>query len=216
MRQRKQTGLLPGFLLLSCGMAFAAPPASDGAGRVTDYLAALDTLQASFSQEVVNRDLDLVEAASGQVTLSKPGRFRWDYTEPFERVIVADGERVWLYEADLDQVTVRRLDAGLGETPAALLTGSVSILDRFDYLGSESGEDGLTWVTLGPKDDAADFEFIRLGFDGAELRQLALADRLGQTTRIRFSAIRKGLEVDDATFTFEPPPGADVIGEGEL
>jgi outer membrane lipoprotein carrier protein len=186
-----------------------------GLVQLQNFLDALDTLTAEFSQEVVNRDEVLVEAASGVVALQKPGRFRWDYRTPFERVIVADGERVWLYEADLDQVTVRLLDEGLGETPAALLTGAVDVLDRFEFRGSET-IDGRLWVDLGPRSAAGDFEQVRLGFDGGELTRLELRDRLGQTTRLAFTAVEQGAALPDGVFTFDVPDGVDVIGEDEL
>jgi outer membrane lipoprotein carrier protein len=190
-------------------------PDAVGSDRLQAYFSATDSLRADFTQEVVDRDQQTVEVSSGRVALQKPGRFRWDYVEPFERVIVADGERIWLYEADLDQVTVQRLDAGLGETPAALLSGNADVLERFAYLGGDD-EGELFWLRLGPLDDAADFEEIRLGFAGEELRRLELADRLGQTTRIGLSNIEQNAKLDPAVFKFNVPAGADVIGEDEL
>ena len=212
-RVRAGLRLALSFVLLS-GVALASPD-DPALSRLQTFLDGLTTLTAEFSQEVVNRDLDLVEAATGYVVLEKPGRFRWDYLEPFERVIVADGERVWLYEADLEQVTVRRLDAGLGETPAALLTGSVDVLERFEFLGSEADGEVL-WVNLGPLSDDADFDSVRLAFAGALLTRLELHDRLGQTTRLAFANVEQGVVVPDDVFVFDPPDGVDVIGEDEL
>lgn len=199
--------------LLFSPLVFAE--ADPGLARLQDFLDDLDTLTADFSQDVVNRNNELIESAFGQVVLQKPGRFRWDYQDPFERVIVADGERVWLYEADLDQVTVRLLDEGLGETPAALLTGAVGVLDRFEFRGSES-RDELLWVELGPRSEASDFDSVRLAFQGSELTRLELRDRLGQTTRLAFSAVEQGTELPAGVFTFDVPDGVDVIGEDEL
>jgi outer membrane lipoprotein carrier protein len=147
--------------------------------------------------------------------LKKPGRFRWDYEEPYERVISADGERVWLYEADLDQVTVRRLDAGLGETPAALLTGTADVLDHFQYRGSMIADD-VRWLRLEPEAAESDFAAIELGFVGGDLRGILLMDRLGQKTRIDFDEVDTEATVADDLFRFEPPPGVDVIDENEL
>ena len=191
------------------------PEEVPGRERLKAYFDATDSLRAEFIQEVVDRDQQTLEVSSGRVALLKPGRFRWDYVEPYERVIVADGERIWLYEADLDQVTVQRLDAGLGETPAALLSGDAEVLERFAFLGDEhDGE--LDWLRLGPLDESADFEEIRLGFAGEQLRELELADRLGQTTRIGLTNIEQNAELDIAVFQFSVPEGADVIGEDEL
>jgi outer membrane lipoprotein carrier protein len=201
-------------IVLLSGAAVASPD-DPGLLRLQNFLDGLTTLTAEFSQEVMNRDLELVEAATGYVVLEKPGRFRWDYQEPFERVIVADGERVWLYEADLEQVTVRRLDAGLGETPAALLTGSVDVLERFAFLGSEADGEVL-WVNLGPLSDDADFDSVRLAFAGDLLTRLELHDRLGQTTRLAFADVEQGVAVPNDVFVFDPPDGVDVIDEDEL
>jgi outer membrane lipoprotein carrier protein len=204
--------------LLSMLLPWAAAddqPVSSDVTRLENYLSELQSLRADFTQQVFNRDAELVESASGRLALLKPGRFRWDYLQPFERVIVADGERVWLYEADLDQVTVQRLDEGLGETPAALLSGSVDILQRFDYRGSETREE-MTWLRLGPRGESTDFDEIRLGFSGQQLIQMELADRLGQTTQVSFSNIDLNPGIDASVFSFEVPPGADVIGEDEL
>lgn len=212
----------PGRFLLCAVLAAAALFAAaaggtdpDGRARLERYFAETDSLRAGFTQEVVDRDQQVVELSSGRVALQKPGRFRWDYREPFERVILADGERIWLYEADLDQVTVQRMDAGLGETPAALLSGDADMLDRFAVLGSDD-ERGLSWLRLGPRDESADFEEIRLGFDGDRLLRLELADRLGQTTRIELHDVEHNAELDPALFRFIVPDGADVIGEDEL
>lgn len=199
--------------------SFALPAAAEstdrGLERLRNYLDELQTLRASFQQEVTNSDLELIEEASGQVALKKPGRFRWDYTHPFERVIVADGERVWLYEADLAQVTVRAFDAGLGETPAALLTGDTKVLDQFDYLGSGS-VDGIEWMRLRPRAPESDFKNISLGFADRHLVQIALSDKLGQQTRVYLTNIEWPETIADDVFRFNVPDGVDVIGESDL
>ena len=187
------------------------------------YLDGLSTLRAEFRQAVISRDLEHLEDTRGRVTLKKPGRFRWDYLEPFERVISADGERVWLYEADLEQVTIRRLDTGIGATPAALLTGATEVLDHFALTDTRT-EGEVRWLRLAPRAPESDFASIDLGFaydegdDEAddEIVQIFLTDRLGQQTRIYLSDIERGARIDDAFFRFEVPDGADVIDEGDL
>ena len=208
--------LLAGILFVA-GSAWAVnpPPADDGLQLLRDYLDALDTFSADFHQRITDRNLDLVEDVRGRVVLKKPGRFRWDYTDPYERVIAADGERVWLYEADLEQVTVRRLDAGLGETPAALLTGTADVLEHFEYRGSTvDGE--LQWLSLEPRAATSDFAMIELGFIARQLRRVSLTDRLGQQTRIDFDDVDTTSSVADTFFRFVPPAGADVIDENDL
>jgi outer membrane lipoprotein carrier protein len=197
------------------GQVTAEPSDSDALVLLRDYLVQLNSLRAQFSQEIIVGDDELVEAALGRVSLKKPGKFRWDYTEPFERVIVADGERVWLYEADLEQVTVRPLDRTLGETPAALLSGDAKALDRFELIDA-SASDHLEWVQLRPVSQESDFERIRLAFEAGELTELTLEDRLGQTTRIFLSDVATNVAIADEVFRFQVPDGVDVIGEGDL
>jgi chaperone LolA len=186
-----------------------------GLDRLRTYLDQFDSLRAKFRQEVVNRDLELVEQASGEVILKKPGRFVWNYEQPFERVIMSDGDKIWLYEADLEQVTVRRLDAGIGETPASLLTGTADVLDHFEYVDASAVE-GLELIQLRPRSAESDFESIILGFDGDMLVQIALLDRLAQRTRLYLTEIERPTSVRAEDFVFVIPVGVDVIGETEL
>lgn len=183
--------------------------------RLRQFLGSIQDLRADFRQEIVGPDQELVEQAAGTVVLSKPGRFRWDYREPYERVIVADGERVWLYEADLEQVTVRRLAAGLGDTPAALLTGNEEALARFDFVGVRE-QGGIEWLDLAARSVEADFSTVALGFSGDELQRIEFVDRLGQRTRVFLSAIDRAPQLTDADFSFEIPDGVDVIDEDDL
>ena len=192
-----------------------APAADDGLDVLRAYLDGLETITADFRQQIVDRDLEPIDDSSGRVILKKPGRFRWDYREPYERVISADGERVWLYEVDLEQVTIRRLDAGLGETPAALLTGAADVLDHFDYRGSEvDGE--IRWLRLEPRAAESDFSGIELGFAGDDLRRIFLNDRLGQRTQIFLSNVDTATAVTDEFFVFQVPEGVDVIDADNL
>jgi len=179
------------------------------------YLDAMGDLRAEFSQEVVGPEQEIVESASGSVVLSKPGRFRWDYREPYERVIVADGEHVWFYEADLEQVTIRRMATGLGDTPAALLTGDAQALEHFELLNSWTA-DGLRWLQLAPISPEADFTSVDLGFVADELQQIEFVDRLGQRTRLTLSGINRSPQLTDSEFHFEIPAGVDVIGADEM
>jgi outer membrane lipoprotein carrier protein len=178
-------------------------------------MAGVQTLRARFRQDIVDSRDGLLEQSSGEFLFSRPGRFRWNYEKPYARTVVADGARLWLYEADLDQVTVRPLTAGLGDTPAALLTGGKGILDRFEYLSSWAGE-GALWVRLRPRSSDSDFESVAIGFDGERPVQLELADRLGQRTRLYFSDVRLNPRIAEDAFRFFVPEGADVIGEETL
>ena len=197
--------------------ALGAPgkPDASGEARLRQFLDSVQVLEGNFRQRVTDSRQEVLEDASGTVVMQRPGRFRWHYRQPFERVIVSDGEKLWLYEADLDQVTVRRLSEGLGDTPAALLTGRESVLEQFRVARSWR-DDGLDFVSLVPLSADASFAGVTLGFAGSELRRLLLDDRLGQQTRIDFSGLKTNPVVPPGTFRFEPPAGADVIDDTEL
>jgi outer membrane lipoprotein carrier protein len=203
---------LAGWLACLLAPAAFAQGTGDAVTRVDDYLASLKTLSADFAQVVRNRDGQVVDRASGTLSLSRPNRFRWDYRQPYLQTIVADGERLWLYDSDLEQVTVRALEAGLGSTPAMLLSGSGNVGDAFTALALER-EGDWTWARLRPKQEGSDFDRVGLAFDArGELAAMELRDKLGQATVIEFGNVRRNPPLDAALFRFEPPPGADVIG----
>ena len=199
----------------AAGAAAAAVPTTPGMDPVRKFVERVQSMRANFRQEIVNDRQEVIEEARGRMALKRPGRFRWDYEQPYQRVVVADGDRLWLYEADLEQVTVRPLAAGLGETPAALLTGARDMLDRFEYVASWSG-DQVSWVRLRPRSADSDFESVAIGFTGDKPVQLELDDRLGQQTRVFLSEIELNAKVADDTFRLQVPDGVDVIREGEL
>ncbi len=144
------------------------------------------------------------------MALARPGRFRWDYREPAQ-LIVSDGTTVWLYDADLAQVTVRPAAETLVGTPALLLSGQADLRAEFDV--TDGGvADGLAWCLLAPKDAKSDFRELRVGIADGELRRMILVDRLGQTTRLDFDRIERNPRLDPEGFRFSPPPGVDVVG----
>lgn len=204
-------GLLLAVLLVPVG----APAASPGWERLERFIERVQSMRASFRQVVSTADDEITEEARGQLLLQRPGRFRWNYEQPYERVVLADGEQLWLYEADLEQVTVRPLAAGLGETPAALLTGGRDVLGRFEELSSWSGDD-LTWVRLKPRSADSDFDSVAIAFAGDRPAQLEIVDRLGQHTRVYLTDLSLNPSLGADAFRFEVPAGADVIREGEL
>ena len=190
-----------------------AAQAADAVARVDAYLGALKTLSAEFVQVVQDKRGEVTDRATGTLTLSRPDRFRWDYRQPYVQTIVADGKKLWLYDPDLQQVTVRSLAQGLGATPAMLLSGSGKVGDAFKS-GTVEIVQGTTWCRLLPAKPGSDFERVSLGFDARdELQAMELVDKLGQTTTIRFANVKRGAKFDDGLFRFVPPAGADVIGE---
>ena len=180
--------------------------------RLNQYFDELTTLRSGFEQTLLDEFGQVVQESQGTLAIQKPGKFRWDYTEPYEQEIVSDGTHFWLYDADLEQVTVRSLDESLQNTPAMLLTGEGKLEDRFTI--SEAGQrDGVDWITLIPLDSETDFRLVVLSFEGGELVVMELADTLDQVSRIRFFDIERNAEIAAETFLFEPPDGVDVIGD---
>lgn len=180
--------------------------------RFQQFLRTTQATTADFEQKVYDRNRKLVQESSGRFAFLRPGRFRWTYAKPFAQLIVGDGERVWVYDRDLNQVTVRRITAALGSTPAALLAGASDIDKAFNL--SEGGDrDGLAWVDAKPKDKDAGFERIRLGMSVAGIEAMELVDNFGQTTLLRFTKLVRNPQIDPETFRFTPPRGADVLGE---
>lgn len=180
------------------------------AQRLESAILGLASLRAEFQQTVTDANGTEVDRAEGTVTLAKPGRFRWAYRIP-DQLIVSDGTTVWLYDADLAQVTIRPAAESLAGSPALLLSGQSDLRREYDV--SDGGEsDGLSWSRLTPKDTDGDFRELRVGIARGELKRMLLMDRLGQTTRLDFAKVERNPRVDAEAFRFTPPPGVDVVG----
>lgn len=199
------------YLLIAVFFVAGAAEASS-IDRFKTFARTTQSARASFEQRVFDRSGKQVQESRGKFVFLRPGRFRWTYEKPIDQLIVGDGERVWIYDRDLNQVTVRKISKALGSTPAALLAGASDVEAAFEL--SDAGErDGLEWLEAKPRDSEAGFERIRMGFDTAGVRAMELIDNFGQTTRLRFSGLVRNPKVDPADFRFEPPKGADVLGE---
>ncbi len=199
--------------VLACLLAAVAVQAQASAiERFKAFVRSTQAARAEFTQKVQDRTGALVQQSKGDFVFQRPGKFRWEYAKPVDQLIVGDGERVWIYDRDLNQVTVRRLGSALGSTPAALLAGSSDVEKAFDL--SEAGDrGGLEWLEARPKDKEAGFERIRIGFGVAGVQAMELSDNFGQTTLLRFAGLERNPKVSPAEFRFEPPKGADVLGE---
>jgi outer membrane lipoprotein carrier protein len=180
--------------------------------RFRTFVRGTQSARADFEQKVHDRSGKLTQESKGSFVFQRPGLFRWVYAKPVDQVIVGDGERVWIHDRDLNQVTVRKLSAALGSTPAALLAGSAQIEKAFE-LSDAASRDGLEWLEAKPREREAGFERVRMGFDAEGLRAMELLDHFGQTTQLRFSNLVRNPKVDRSEFRFEPPKGADVLGE---
>ncbi len=199
-------------LLICCVHVAGAADNTAGRQKVESFLQGLQSLQANFKQTLSDRSGQIVEEASGELAIRRPDRFRWDYREPNQQVIVADGTRIWLYDTDLEQVTVRKLDDTLSATPAMLLSGQGNLQENFTV--TQTSQEGvIQWVRMEPKRDDTDFKWVRLGFDATTLKFMQLADKLGQTTTLEFSQLQRNPAIDSSRFTFTVPAGADVIGD---
>jgi outer membrane lipoprotein carrier protein len=199
-------------LLAVLALSISIPAHAAAIERFKAFAKGTQTARGSFEQKVYNRDKRLMQESKGSFVFNRPGKFRWVYDKPVDQVIVGDGERVWIYDRGLAQVTVRKLARALGSTPAALLAGSADVEGVFEL--SEAGaRDGIEWLEAKPKDREAGFERIRMGFNAAGLQAMELTDNFGQTTLLRFTSLQSNAKVDAKEFRFEPPKGADVLGE---
>lgn len=198
-------------LLLALALAPAVALAS-GIERFREFVSGTQSARAEFEQKVYDRGRRLVQEGRGTFSFQRPGRFRWATTQPYEQLIVGDGERVWIYDPDLKQVTVRPLGRALGATPAALLAGSADVERAFE-LADVGRIAGLEWLEARPRDQDASFERIRLGMGPAGVEAMELHDHFGQTTLLRFEKVVRNPPLDPGAFRFVPPKGADVLGQ---
>jgi outer membrane lipoprotein carrier protein len=197
-------------LLLLCLLPGLASAAATDALKV--FLTQTQTVKARFAQMVLDKNGKQLQQAQGVMQFSRPGKFRWDYQKPYDQVIVGDGSKLWIYDKDLNQVTIRKLDRALGSSPAALLAGS-NDLER-DYKLSNLGvEKGLDWLEALPKNKETVFERVRMGFGKSGLEAMELRDQFGQTTVITFADVERNPRIAADVFRFTPPQGADVISE---
>lgn len=180
--------------------------------RFQAYVRTTQAAQAEFEQKVFDRNGKLTQESRGSFSFLRPGKFRWTYAKPHPQLIVGDGERVWIYDEDLKQVTVRRMEKAIGSTPAALLAGASEIEKAFE-LKDAGDKDGLAWVEAKPREKEAGFERVRLGLGTVGVEAMELFDHFGQRTMLRFTKIVRNPQIDPAQFRFTPPKGADVLGD---
>lgn len=196
------------FTLLLASTAHAG--ASD---KLRDFITSSHSGQANFTQVVQDKNGKKIQSASGTMQFVRPGKFRWVYQKPYEQIIVGDGAKFWLYDVDLNQVTVKKLDAALGSSPAALLSGNNEI-ERAFVLQDSGTRDGLDWLEAKAKTPDTGFEKISMAFnERSELVVMELRDAFGLNTVLRFSKMQINPKLSPQLFKFVPPKGADVLGE---
>jgi outer membrane lipoprotein carrier protein len=205
--------LVPVAFLLAATQSPASPvsASASAAAQVEKYLSGLASWTADFEQTIDDGHGNVLRSAAGRLYLQRPGKFRWDYSQPSEQLVLADGKQIWFYDKDLAQANVRDMDTSLASTPASLLSGNGSVTTQFNVtsLGLSAG---LQWFQLVPKHADTDFQLVRIGFDKGELRSMFLADKLNQITQLTFSNSKRNLPLAPDLFSFVPPPGVDVIG----
>lgn len=186
-------------------------------GASTNAIADFDTFlaqtrsgRAEFTQTVTDARGRVTQTASGRFAFVRPGKFRWVYERPAQ-LIVGDGTRVSFFDADLNQVTIRKLEQAFASTPAALLSGRADVATAFTMVALPDAE-GLAWLEANPRSKDAGIEKIRMGFAKGTLMAMELGDAFGNTTRLKFSRFEKNARIDAGEFVFVPPKGADVIG----
>ena len=182
--------------------------------RLRTFLAQVQTLQANFEQTLYDEDAKPLEESEGRFHLQRPDRFRWSYSKPYLQEIVADGTRVWIYDSELSQVTVKTLDTTLGDTPALLLSSNAPIEESF-VLREAGAYGGLEWLELTPRSAESSFSVVRLGFSGPELNTMVLVDSFGQRTHLQFTDTVRNPKLAPELFRFTLPTGVDVITDAE-
>lgn len=199
-------------LLLAASAGWAAKTGGD---RMDHFFSDLDTFSGNFVQIVSDSDGTVNQKARGKVVIHRPGRFRWDYAEPYEQVILGDGKNLWIYDADLEQATVKPLDDAVMGTPAMLLSHSRPPRELFSV---EAGgmADNLQWMILHPRNKDMPFDVVRLGFSGDSLIAMELVDSFEQVTRITFYDVQRNRPVDDSVFELQLSPKVDVIGQPDV
>jgi len=190
----------------------AAAHAGEGQTRLNRFLDGLNTMQADFVQTVTNARGERKEETRGNLWLSRPGRFRLHYKNPYEQLYVADGKNLWLYDRDLEQVTVKPQGESLGNKPAMLLSSAAPLDENFS-IKEEGKHEGFQWLLLKPKAADSNFDYVRLALEGDVLRAMEMVDGFGNTTRLYLEKVTRNPKVADKQFHFTPPPGVDVIGE---
>ena len=198
-------------VFFAAGLLLAANVQADAVDALRDFVRDAKSGRAQFTQVVTSPDGLKKKTSSGSFEFARPNRFRFAYTKPFEQLIVADGLKVWLYDADLQQASVRAMDKALGATPAALLAGSA--LEKDFELRALPAAQGLEWVQATPraKDDTTNLQSLRVGFNGKTLAAIELVDGFGQRSLLSFTELALNVTLAGDRFRFVAPKGVDVL-----
>lgn len=197
-------------IIISTFISFSLTAQADGLDRMKEYFQNIQTAQANFHQVVTDKQGQKTQDVTGSMRLQKPNKFRWDYNKPYVQQIVGDGEKIWLFDPELNQVTVRSFAKAASSSPAALLAGGKDI-ERSFTIKDTSRKGDLEWVTAIPKVRETGFERLFLGFKGDALMEMELHDSFGNRTAIEFIDVQRNPKLPVDTFKFVPPHDADVL-----
>lgn len=200
------------FSILCLVISVNVHAAGEGRALLDRFLTETQTMSANFKQTLKSSDGRLLQESAGVFYLQRPGKFRWNYTQPYSQEIVSDGEQIWVFDVDLEQVTVQKQGAGQSNTPMALLQNRQKLEDAFEIHERGTTESGLHRVELINKQVDSDFDRVMLGLDDKGLRFLQLHDQFEQTTYIFFTELKSNPVLEPAIFEFIPPEGVDVFG----
>ncbi len=194
-------------VLLSFGLN-----AASGTDQLRNFLTGLTTLKADFEQSVLNEELTQAIRSQGTFYLQRPNKFRWDYKEPESQQIVADGRQVWLYDPELEQVSVQHQQSALRGTPALLLISGDPVENSFEVIDIGRRKN-MDWVELIPRDEESQYIRILLAFVDDKLLRMEMADKLGQVTRFQFHDIQDNPTFKSTFFQFVPPENTDIYNQ---
>lgn len=195
-----------------------AVPAYASEAKLKTFFSQVNTLQASFTQKVIDETGMTLETSSGVFSLSRPGKFRWDYKStdpdiPQGQQIIADGQSIFMFDPDLEQVTQRSLQDALGQVPSLLLVQTGTNIEQHFVITDFGVTDGLSWVALKPKDENAGYQQLMIGFKNSQLSAITLLDGLGNETRLSLFQVKSNISLSKGLFKFTPPEGVDVLRE---
>lgn len=211
MKTSSSSVLASALIAVACVIGAASAQAADALDTLRSFTADAKTGRAAFTQIVTSPDGKKQRVSSGSFEFSRPNRFRFAYAKPYEQLIVGDGQKVWLFDADLNQVTVRPFSQALGATPAALLAGSG--VEKDFSLRALPDDAGLQWAEATPRVKEGGIQTLKIAFRGGALAAVEILDGFGQRSRIDFSAVESNPTLAAERFRFTPPPGADVVGQ---
>ena len=205
------------FLLFTCLLFSTAARAGGGIDSLNNFFSQVRTLRADFIQYRTDQNGRVVQESKGTLLLQKPGKVRLEYNSPYKQLYVADGEKIWSYDPDLEQAIVKKMDSAIGDTPILLLSGQTDLAKSFKIREMEEGKDrqSLDWVELTPKRQEASFVSVRIAFTrkNRELRIMELEDALGYSTFMEFHNVERNITPGYGAFKFTPPEGVDVISD---